>query len=310
MINYIIIAGILFLLEVVYIKIAIKKDIKDNPNHRSAHTKPTVRGGGIIVPLALLTYMFFYKPSNPQFYYFIGGTFLVAIISFIDDLITLSSKLRILIHFVAIITMLYGLNLIEFSSVYSCIIILILLVFSMGFLNIYNFMDGINGITFLNAFVSYLALFYINKTYIEFTSNDLLIVLLISIIVFGFFNFRKKAICFAGDIGSITIGFSLLYFVIKLYLQTNNLAVFLILSVYLIDGGWTIVERFLRKENIFEAHKRHLYQLLANDLKVSHLRVSTLIDGVISLITVFLFLSFTYYIIKTKALKRIKWLKK
>lgn len=323
MIKIITITVILFLLEIFYIKLASVKNIKDTPNLRSAHTIPTIRGGGIIIPLSIILYLLFY--NNPtEFLYFFSGVILVAVVSFIDDLIMLSSKTRLVTHLLALVLIFFGLGLFETVSLYNILFLFFLAVFSIGFLNIYNFMDGINGITFLNALASYSTLLYLNNYYQNFTDNYLLVVLILAILVFGFFNFRKKAICFAGDIGSITIGFSLLYFVLQLYLKTENHLVFLIFGTYLLDGGWTIIERIYRKENIFEAHKRHLYQLLVNDLKIPHLLVSSyyffiqlLISiiliylikletyTIIGVLSVFIFLSLAYLVTKVKIIKKI-----
>ena len=292
-VKFIVVTISLFLLELLYLKIARIKNIKDTPNHRSAHKNPTLRGGGIIVAVSVIIYAVFFHSISFQFYFFLSATLLVAIISFIDDLIKLSSKLRLITHFIAFLLIFYSLNLFSDSSLAGILFIIFIYLFSIGFLNIYNFMDGINGITFLNALVSYSTLLYLNKYYIVFTENNLLITLIISILVFGFFNFRKKAICFAGDIGSITIGFSLIYFVLKLYLASNNLSVLLIFTVYLTDGVWTILERLYRRENIFEAHSRHLYQLLANNLKIDHLKVSTYYFFIQISINILLVLSLT-----------------
>lgn len=151
-------------------------------------------------------------------------------------------------------------------------------------------MDGVNGITFLNALVTFLTLIILNIYYVSFTSNVLLTLLVLASIVFGFFNFRKKAICFAGDIGSITLGFTIIYFILKLYFSSKNPLVFGLLAVYLIDGGWTIIERRIRKENIFEAHKRHLYQILANKLKTPHLLIAIGYLSIQILINIFVLL--------------------
>lgn len=274
MLQYFLIFIALLIMELFYLKIATFKNIKDTPNYRSAHTKPTIRGGGIVVVFAFLLYALFYQP-NPDYYLLLSGVLLVSIISFIDDLVTLTSKVRILVHLIAFTLIFYSLNILNFTSLITIVTIIFTYIFSIGFLNIYNFMDGINGITFLNALVSYVTLLYLNECYQIFTDSSLLISLILSTTVFGFFNFRKKAICFAGDIGSITIGFSLIYFSLKFYIETSNKLIFLIFSVYLLDGGWTIFERLIRRENIFKAHKRHLYQLLANDLKISHLYLSS-----------------------------------
>ncbi len=324
MLSHIIIFVTLFIIEIAYIKIARSKNIKDNPNHRSAHSVPTIRGGGIIILFSIILYAIFYQ-TDETFLCFFTGIVLVSIVSFIDDLITLSSKLRIAVHLIAFSLLFYGLDLIQFNSFISVVIILFAYIFSLGFLNIYNFMDGINGITFLNALITFATFLYINEFHIPFVNSNLLIVLIMAMVVFGFFNFRTKAVCFAGDIGSISIGFSILFLVIKLYLESENPMVFLILSVYLIDGGWTIFERILRKENIFEAHKRHLYQIMANDFKISHLKVSTgyflsqlminmtlimclsyEINAILVLGLVFAMFSIVYLLVKIKSIEKLK----
>lgn len=276
MLIYLFVFIALFILEFLYLKFAEANNIKDNPNHRSAHSTPTIRGGGIVIIFSLLIYTVLNYPLNNELLILILGSTLVAIISFIDDLIVLFSKIRILAH-IAAISLLFGSILITGNPSFDQIIILtFLFVFALGFINIYNFMDGINGITFLNAMVSYLTLYYINEYYLSFTSSKVLMYLILAVLVFGVFNFRKKAICFCGDIGSITIGFTLLFFVLLFYSKTNNPVLFFLFAVYLIDGGLTIVQRIFNKENIFEAHKKHLYQKLANEKKINHLAVSSL----------------------------------
>lgn len=274
MINYVIIFSFLFGVEIFYLKIAARKGIQDTPNHRSAHVKPTIRGGGIIFIPAVFLFLFFFPNESSNYYFLIISILLVSIISFIDDLITLTSYKRILVHFIAFTLVFYHLEFFNNLSIVSVGLIFLSYVFSLGYLNIYNFMDGINGITFLNALISYITFFIINMYVVEFTSYNLLLILIFTTLIFGFFNFRIRPKCFAGDVGSITIGFTIIYFIVKLFLESNNYIVFLMLGVYLLDGGWTIFERIVRKENILEAHKRHLYQLLANDLKIPHLKIS------------------------------------
>jgi len=311
-----------------YLKIAEKKGIIDNPNHRSAHINPTIRGGGIILIPAILIFLLFFSAEVSNYIGFCLAVLLLGIISFIDDLRTLSSKVRITFHFIAFTIIFFTLGFFQEISLYSILIVIFTYVFSLGFLNIYNFMDGINGVTFLNALVTYVTFFVINEYIHSFSNSDLLLLLIMAVSVFGFFNFRKSPKCFAGDVGSITIGFTIIYFIIKLFLVTNNYAVFLLLGVYLLDGGWTIVERIIRKENIFEAHRRHLYQLYANEIKVAHLKISTIYfmvqlllncivlyllikheDSLLNAVVLFVVLTFLYFIIKNKAYKKVKDLK-
>lgn len=287
--KYFLVFILLFVLEIFYLRLAKKKNISDVPNHRSAHSKVTLRGGGIIVLLSVLVFNILFS-TNESIILFTISTFLVATISFVDDILILSSRVRVSIHIIAFTLIFYNFGLFSSLDLLVLVSLFIFYFLSLGMLNIYNFMDGINGITFLNALISYSTILYINFYMKEFTSTDLLIVLILSILVFGFFNFRRKAICFAGDIGSITIGFSLIYFSINYYLETSNILIFLIFTVYAVEGGFTILERVLRKENIFEAHKRHLYQILANDLKINHLKISLsyfIVQALISIITVY-----------------------
>lgn len=275
MLIYTIVFVILFLIEVFYLKYAQAKGIKDKPNHRSAHVVPTIRGGGVIfIPAIFLHAAFFNNEIDDHFIYFIISVLVVAITSFIDDLRELSAKVRIIFHFLAFTIAFYGLGLFNTLDSINILVIVGAYVFSLGYLNIYNFMDGINGITFLNAFISYVTFCIINAYVVQFTSQSLLIVFVLATIVFGFFNFRKQPKCFLGDVGSITIGFSIIYFTLRLFYITQNYVVFFMLGIYLLDGGWTIVERLFRKENIFEAHRRHLYQLFANEIKIPHLLIS------------------------------------
>jgi UDP-N-acetylmuramyl pentapeptide phosphotransferase/UDP-N-acetylglucosamine-1-phosphate transferase len=314
----------LFFFELGYLKIAKKFGIIDNPNYRSAHVKPTIRGGGIVLVPAVFIFLFFYSPQISDYIGLSFAVLLLAIVSFIDDLKPLSSKIRIAVHFIAFTIIFFTLGFFQGFSFYSILIIISTYVFSLGFLNIYNFMDGINGLTFLNALTTYVTFFVIDVYMCPFSNSDLLLLLIMAVSVFGFFNFRTLPKCFAGDVGSITIGFTVIYFTVKLFIVTNNFAIFLLLGVYLMDGGWTIVERIIRKENILEAHRRHLYQLLVNEIKVPHLKVSigyfilqlllnTIVicllikEGNHLLISILLFglFSFLYFLIKKNTYKKV-----
>lgn len=113
----------------------------------------------------------------------------------------------------------------------------------------------------------------VNKQ-LQFIDQNLLIYTLLGVVVFTFFNFRTKAKCFAGDVGSVAIAFILLFALGALILQTGNLIYILFLSVYGIDAVWTILRRLYLKENIFKAHRSHLYQFLGNEAGVNKLLVS------------------------------------
>jgi len=259
----------LILFSYAYIKIAEYFNIVDKPNHRSSHTQSTIRGGGILFLIALLL---FYVVSDFQYTYFVLGTSIIAVVSFIDDIVTLSSKLRLPFQFVAVGLCLYQLDF-GIIGINDLLLFLPLLVLCIAFINIYNFMDGINGLTGIYSIVV-LAGFYSLSINIEAVNNDLIIYTLISLCVFGFYNFRKKARFFAGDIGSITIGMIILFVGFSLLIASTSPLVLLFVAVYSIDGLYIIIYRILIKEKLTEPHRYHLYQKSVDIFKLSHLKVS------------------------------------
>jgi UDP-N-acetylmuramyl pentapeptide phosphotransferase/UDP-N-acetylglucosamine-1-phosphate transferase len=239
----------------------------DTPNNRSSHKVSVIRGGGILFYIAAFL---FYVFNHFQYTYFFLGLTIAAVISFLDDLFTLSSLLRFSIQLMAIILM-----IIEFGPfTFSIVSLLLLLFFVAGFLNIYNFMDGINGITGLYSTVVILALGYINCYEINFVNINLLIVVLFSLFIFGYYNYRKNAKFFAGDVGSISIGLIIIFCLGRLCLLTSNLSYLLFVLVYVLDGGITLLERLFKKQNIFSPHREHLYQIMVDKGHLSHLEVS------------------------------------
>ena len=291
LIEYILILTVLFVLLILYFKIADKYNIIDKPNHRSAHTEITLRGGGIVYPIAFLLFLvnqFYYQNSivNPQNYLIFGlGMIVLCTISFIDDILDLSSKIRLVFHFISVTLLLYFINAFQLLPIWAIPIFFIMII---GILNAYNFMDGINGMTGLYSLVVLGSLLYVNQNIIKFTDKNFIVYPILACLVFLFFNFRKKAKCFMGDIGSIGIAFWILALIGLLVIKTENIKYLLFLTVYGIDVVFTILERLKLKENIFEAHRRHLYQLLANEKKVSHLIISSFYAMIQLLINVFL----------------------
>jgi len=275
MLEYIILIFLLFGIELYYFKIADKYNIIDKPNLRSSHDSITLRGGGIIFYISSVLYFLSSGFNYP--YFFIGLTFM-AVISFLDDLLTLSNKLRLIVHFTSVLLMAYQLNVFQFPWFY----LLMSFICIVGVINAYNFMDGINGMTVCYSTVVCILLLIV-RTNIKFIDLDLIIYSLIGVLVFGVFNFRIKAKTFAGDVGSVSIAFILLFCLGSLLIKSNNLIYVLFLVVYGIDSLWTIIIRLFLGENIFEAHRTHLYQYLGNEVKINKLLVSFLY-GIIQLV--------------------------
>ncbi|WP_419801103.1 MraY family glycosyltransferase [Mucilaginibacter sp.] len=258
---------ILFSAELFYFKIADHFNIIDKPNHRSSHTAITIRGGGIIFPVALLLYAVFMGVNYP---YFLLGLLLISFISFLDDIRELSNKIRILVHLIAVALLFLQVGMLSFAFYW----VLLGLVFVIGTINAINFMDGINGITGGYGLITLAALYYINIHVIRFTDINFLLIAILSVLVFNFFNFRTKAKCFAGDVGSVSLAFIIVFFLLQLMIKAGNVTYVLLLLVYGLDTITTIVFRLIRKENIFKAHRSHFYQYLANEKKIPQLLVS------------------------------------
>lgn len=266
---YLVVTLLFFAFMRVYFRVAIKFSIIDMPNERSSHNKITIRGGGILFLLAIILSGI----MHPAYSLVVAGATLIGVISFLDDRIDLSSRIRIIFHLLAVSILFYSLPIFGFIPWWGIIGLYILVI---GIINAYNFMDGINGITGLYSLIVLGGLQYVNLMQISFIEPDLIWLPMLSCFVFLFFNFRKKAICFAGDVGSVTIAFWIIMLLLKLILETGNWTYVLFLAVYGVDTILTIVHRLFLRENIFEAHRLHFYQIMANEQKMSHLLVATI----------------------------------
>ena len=265
---YIIILVLLFLAELFYFRIADKCNIIDKPNERSSHTRITLRGGGIIFYFGVLTY---FLTSHFEYPWFMLALTLITFISFVDDIRSTSQVLRLVFHFSAMALMFYQWGLFSLPGW----TLFVALIVCTGIINAYNFMDGINGITGGYSLVVLVALAYINETVVPFVEQGFILTVLCSVVVFNFFNFRKRAKCFAGDVGSVCIAFVLLFFIGKLVIRTEDFSWIILLAVYGVDSVLTIIHRLMLHENIGLPHRKHLYQIMANELKIPHMVVSS-----------------------------------
>ena len=260
---------LLLFLELAYFRIADKFNIIDKPNMRSSHTSIVLRGGGIIFLFGIWLYAAFFGLQYP---WFILGLSLVGLISFVDDIHSLPDSARLVVQFVAMGLMFYQFGILNLNDWWIVIVALIVCV---GIINAYNFMDGINGITGGYSIAVLLPLVYLNGKE-QFIDISYLYVVGLSLLVFCFFNFRKKAKCFAGDVGSISMAFILLFALGQLILKTQDFSYIVFLAVYGADAVLTICHRIQLHENLGEAHRKHAYQLMANELRIPHVAVSGL----------------------------------
>ncbi|MBI1767927.1 MAG: glycosyltransferase family 4 protein [Bacteroidetes bacterium] len=259
----------LIVAELAYFKIADRLNVIDKPNERSSHTNPIIRGGGVIFLFGVLIWFF---QSDLQWPWFVLGVMLIAMISFIDDVTSLHPLIRFLFHLTAVLLIFFQL----WPLPWPAYLLLAAVIVCIGTLNAFNFMDGINGITGVYALVTLISFACIDRWVVQFTSTDLLALVVASVLIFLFFNFRKAALCFAGDVGSVTIAFILIFILLQLIRTTGNFLWPLFFLVHGTDSIVTIIYRLRRKENIFKAHRTHLYQYLSNEMKVPHLAVSSI----------------------------------
>lgn len=311
---------ILLAFFLVYMRLAKHYNIIDKPNERSSHTKLTIRGGGIVFPIAAILWFFLFEFQQT---WIIVGLVLISLISFLDDLLTIPNKIRIITHLLAVSLLFWSLQLFGFPWW----VLVITYVFTIGWINTFNFMDGINGITALYSLSALFSFYWLSRS-ISFVDNDLLVLLGFSILIFSWFNIRKRASVFAGDVGSVSMAFLLAWFMISLISSTGQVGYILFFSVYAVDSVFTILFRLFKRENIFKAHRTHLYQYLCNELKWPHVKVAVLYaviqlgvnavaiflinKGLMNfslLVSVFGLLSGIYLFIRFRVLKKIEGLK-
>lgn len=290
MITYILIFVLLLLAELMYFRIADKYNIIDKPNQRSSHTTIVLRGGGIIFLIGAWVWSAFFGFDYP---WFLAGLTLVAGVSFVDDINSLPDSVRLVAQFAAAAMAFYQLDILHWEMWW---IVLVALVVYVGATNVINFMDGINGITAGYALAVLVPLGLLNTNCHELATNlttnyssivssdgvfvdqSLIVASIIAALVFCIFNFRPKgkAKCFAGDVGSIGIAFIMLFLLGNVIIKTGDITWLIFLLVYGVDGCLTIVHRIMLHENLGEAHRKHAYQIMANELKIGHVKVTLL----------------------------------
>ena len=291
MIEYGIIAVLLLAAELIYFRIADKCNIIDKPNERSSHTKVVLRGGGIIFTIGLwLWYLWFMVKGEwfmvSEYWPLMAGVTLAAGISFIDDIHSLPDSVRLVVHFTAMFLVFQQIGLLHWDMWW---IVPIALLVAVAGTNIFNFMDGVNGITGGYSLAMLIPLLLLDRRY-EFMDETMLVVVILSVLVFCLFNFRTKAKCFAGDVGSIGMAMILVFAVGRLMLATGDVTWIVLFLVYGVDGMMTIFHRIMLHENLGEAHRKHAYQLMANELKMPHVVVSCIymtLQLVVSLIAIY-----------------------
>lgn len=246
-------------------------NLLDKPNVRSSHLKTTPKGGGIGILAGFITSALLLKISA----FFWIPTAMLSIISLIGDRYPLSPIIRLFFQIPASMILICGIwNNHPLLSI-GYLMIIPLLFYIVGTTNYYNFMDGINGIAGITGVVGFGLLSYYSF-YSDALSSILTLNICLSLSCLGFlpFNFPRAKV-FMGDVGSILLGF---VFAVMVVWLSKSFLDFVCLSAFLFpfyaDELTTEVVRLKHGENLWRPHRRHLYQLLANEFGIPHWKVS------------------------------------
>lgn len=274
--TYIILLLISFSLTYFIKEYAIKKSLVATVNERSSHTVPTPHGGGIAISVTWLIgllYLFFTNEIEANLFYALLVGIVISIVSFFDDLYELSPKLRLMVQSSVAILGLYflgGFDVLSFGvfdisfSVFTNIFAFFMIIW---FINLTNFIDGING--YVGSEFVFLSL----SGFLLF-SNSIFIVLGVAVLGFLYWNFNKAKI-FMGDVGSTLLGYNIAIFTIYYSnIESTNFWIWIVLfSVFWFDATLTLLRRKLNGEKLSQAHKKHAYQRLTQS-GWSHFKVT------------------------------------
>jgi len=281
-----------FLLTYFIKEIAIKKSLIAEVNERSSHTVPTPHGGGIAIAITWftgLTYLFFTKGIDVHLYYALMVGVVISVVSYFDDLFELSPKLRLLMQASVALLGLYFLGGFEqinlfFFTIDNHVLTNVFAFFMIiWFINLYNFLDGIDGYAGSEALFLALAGFF-------FFGDAHFLVLFASVAGFLLWNWHKAKI-FMGDVGSTLLGYNVAIFTIYYAnKEASNFWIWITLfGLFWFDATLTLFRRYKNKERLSQAHKKHAYQRLTQS-GVSHDKV--VMDGTLVNIILFLILYF------------------
>lgn len=289
-------AAITLLAFPLYFRLAKKYNIVDVPNERSSHDYVTIRGAGILLIISCLFVAFGLREG----YYLMSGLALASIVGYVDDRGALTVILRTTLYALAVFLAFMELSLFQDLPWW---IAALFFVVGLGIINAYNFMDGINGITGIYSLVFLGSVLLIHNYLFDIGwIADALPYFVIFLLIFGYFNFRKRARTFIGDAGSIPLGLIAVFLLIFLVKKTDEYGFIVLLAVYGVDSVGTIILRLIRRENIFKAHRSHLYQDMTNIVGHSHLKISLLYGFVQLGINLIWLANFNYQFISNQIL--------
>ena len=280
---------------------ALKKNIIDNPNERSSHSVPTPRGGGVAVVcsylVALAVLMYSQQLELQTGFTLMAAGFVIALLGFLDDHGHINSMLRLVIHFLVAIGVVLSLGgfaeVTAFNGVQLGFIAnIIAVLFLVWLLNLYNFMDGINGIASTEVITSTISMAIIYLVLNHIVDEKSLILLAACAFGFLLWNFPKAKI-FMGDACSGFLGLILgIFALIALKVDIALFCAWLIcLGVFIVDATFTLIRRVVTGHKMYDAHRSHTYQILSR-----HFNSHTPVTLAVAAINIFWLLPIAYFV--------------
>lgn len=277
---------LLLMIEMIYIQLARKYRILPTHQEQSSRSTYIVTGAGI---LFFISWIFFFLLNEFQYPIFTFGLLIVTLLFFIDDITPFHPALHVAINLIAL-TILF----VQFGVYEQLDPLHLSLMYLVGLyiLHMFHFMNRINGMTGIYALSFFVSMILLSPPNLQFDIENPLYFIVISLGVFGLFNFRKKAAAFAGDVGVYSIAYLVLFFLLQLVFGRTNFIegevhhtapstfhfepkYLLFLSVYFVETILTFFFSVMHRKNIFTARSNHLYQYFSHKLKISHLLVAT-----------------------------------
>lgn len=317
-----------FATGVVY-RYAIKRQLLDIPNERSSHQHPTPRGGGVAIVICfsfgLLMLWSFAAISSPTLIAFMGSGIVIAMVGFIDDHGHIAARWRLLVHFMAAIWGVYWLGGLPSLSVMDMELQLgwigevLACLYIVWLLNLYNFMDGIDGVASVEAVTVCAGGFFLLWLSNGDSAQQIYVpVLIATTLGFLYWNFPPAKI-FMGDGGSGFLGLMLGFFSLQAgHIQASLFWGWIILlGAFVVDASFTLIRRIIHGKKFYEAHRSHAYQYLSRRLgahkpvalgfgvinllwllPIAGLVVSNILDGAVGVVLAYLPLMLMAYLCK------------
>lgn len=280
---------------------ALEKNIIDNPNERSSHSIPTPRGGGVAVVasylLALAVLMYNQQLVIPVGLTLMAAGFVIALLGFLDDRGHINSMLRLAIHFLVAIGVVISLGGFGEVNVFNgfqlgFVANIIAVLFLVWLLNLYNFMDGINGIASIEAITVTVSMAMLYLLLNVGLNHQILLLLAACVLGFLLWNFPKAKI-FMGDACSGFLGLILgIFALIALKVDIALFCAWLIcLGVFIVDATFTLIRRVITGHKMYDAHRSHTYQILSR-----HFNSHTPVTLAVAAINIFWLLPIAYFV--------------